>query len=210
MKLVDYTIDTFAEELASASPAPGGGSAAALCGTLGAALTSMVANLTVGREKFKDAEETMQSVLSQADALRSDFLALIDEDTEAFNGYMAAWKLPKATDEEKCARKQAIDTAAVAAADVPLRTLETCAALAKLAKAAAESGNPNVLSDAGVAALLAVAAAKSAAFNVRINLPSLKDEAFANECRIRMEKALEKTEAFAKETEGMLDQALPR
>lgn len=210
MKLTDYTIKQFEDELASSSPAPGGGSAAALCGATGAALASMVANLTLGREKFKDAEEAMREVLSRADALRGEFLALAEEDTTAFNAYMAAAKLPKATEEEKAARGLALERAAAGAADVPLRTLEACAALAELAKEAADFGNPNVLSDAGVAALLALAAAKSAAFNVRVNLPGIKDAPLVDECRARMARALEATEAWAGETERKLEVSLPR
>lgn len=210
MKLTDYTIEKFAEELASASPAPGGGSAAAICGALGAALASMVANLTVGREKFKSAEDTMRKVLVRADAMRGDFLALAEEDTEAFDAFMAAWKLPKSTEEEKVARSYAIESAAATAAEVPLRTLEACAALAGLAKEAAEFGNPNVLSDAGVAALLALAAAKSAAFNVRVNLPNIKNTSLVDEYRVRMTRGLETTKELAEETERKLDTALPR
>lgn len=208
MKLTDYTIEQFAAELASGSPAPGGGSVAALCGALGAALASMVANLTVGREKYRDSEEAMRRVLSRGDALRADFLALIDEDAAAFDAYMAARKLPRGTDAEKTAREEAVEKATKMATTVPLRTLEACAGLAELAREAALHGNPNALSDAGVAALLAVATAKSAAFNVRINLPGIKDGAFAADCRARMTSALAETDRLAREAGAKIEAEL--
>lgn len=208
MKLAGLTIEQFTAELASGSPAPGGGSVAALCGALGAALASMVANLTAGREKYRGSEETMQRVLTRGDALRADFLALIDEDTAAFDAYMAARKLPRETDAEKTARAHAIESATQTATTVPLRTLEACVPLAELAREAAAFGNPNALSDAGVAALLATATAKSASYNVRINLPGIKDGDFAADCRARMASALAKIEAAALETEAKIKTAL--
>ena len=208
MKLTDYTIEKFIAELASDSPAPGGGSVAALCGALGAALASMVANLTVGREKYKDSEEAMRRVLAQASGLHADFLALIDKDTAAFNAYMAARKLPKETDAEKTARAEAIERATQNATTVPLRTLEACVPLAELAREAAACGNPNALSDAGVAALLATATAKSAAYNVRINLPGIKDGDFAEGCRTRMAAALSEVDRLTREVETKMETAL--
>jgi len=210
MKMSDSTIEQFAEDLAGASPAPGGGSAAALCGALGAALASMVANLTLGREKFKESEEIMRGVLDRANPLRRRFLDLAEEDAAAFNAYMAALKLPKATDEEKAARSAAVASAAAHAAEIPLRTLEACAELARLSKEAADHGNPNVMSDAGVAAVLAIAAAKSAFLNVRINLPGIKDAGAADNCRARAAAAMDAVAAMASETEKTLDAALPR
>ncbi len=208
MKFSDYTIEKFVAELASDSPAPGGGSVAALCGALGAALAAMVANLTVGREKYKDAEAAMRDVLARANGLHATFLALIDEDTAAFNAYMAARKLPRETDAEKAARAAAIEEASKTATDVPLKTLEACVPLAELAKEAAALGNPNALSDAGVSALLATATAKAAAYNVRINLPGIKDGAFVETCRARMAFALSEVDLLAREVEAKMEAEL--
>lgn len=173
--LAEKTVNGFVAELASDSPAPGGGSVAALCGALGAALSAMVGRLTVGRERYKSAWPIMESVIARSDALAAGLLALMEEDTAAFNAYMAARKLPKDTEEQKQIRSQAMAAASVRTTEVPLATLEACVALIELAGLAAESGNPNAVTDAGTAALLARAGAGAAAYNVLINLPGLSD-----------------------------------
>ena len=208
MKFEELTIAAFADELASNSPAPGGGSVAALCGVMAAGLTSMVGSLTVGREKFKANEAQMQKILAESEALRAKFTKLMNDDTAAFNTFMDALHLPKGTDEEKAARKTAMAEATKATTEVPLVTLETCAEIIKLSVEAARIGNPNAVSDAGCAALTAVAAGKSAAYNVRINLPGVADEAFASECRARMAAALAVLDENAKKASDILDEAL--
>jgi len=128
MTLQDMTVKSFVEELASDSPAPGGGSVAALCGALGGALATMVARLTVGKEKYKESWDVMEKVISDGLALNKKFLELMEEDTESFNQFMAARKMPKDTDQEKAARAQAIAEASKRTAMVPLATLRSCEA----------------------------------------------------------------------------------
>lgn len=194
-------IGVFLDELASDSPAPGGGSVAALGGALGGALVTMVSGLTIGREKYKDNWAEMESVRESSEKLRARLVSLMNEDTEAFNSLMAAMKLPKGTDEEKAARRNAMEEATKKATLVPLETLECCAQIAELANRAMKSGNPNAASDAGSAAFMAVAGGNAAAYNVRINLPGIKDEAFAAAVRERLQKALASLRDIAAKTE---------
>jgi glutamate formiminotransferase/formiminotetrahydrofolate cyclodeaminase len=208
MAFFEERINEFLAELASDAPAPGGGSVAALGGALSAALVSMVANLTVGKEKYKDNWAAMETVRDRAERLRSEFAALADDDTESFNAFMAAMKMPRDTDEKKASRKRAMEEASKGATEVPLRTLESCARLAELAAEAAKLGNPNAASDAGSAALLAEAAGGAAAYNVRINLPGISDEAFAAQARDRMSEALGVIGKFSRETERTMDEIL--
>jgi len=174
----ELTIEVFLDKLASSAPEPGGGAAAALVGAAGAALVSMVANLTVGREKFASAQAEMERARAQADALRAALLAAIDRDAEAFRGVMAAYKMPRETDEHKTARRRATQDALRAASRIPAEVIALCEDVATWSRVAAEQGNPQVISDAAVAALLADAAAQSAALNVRINLAGISDSAF--------------------------------
>ncbi|MDR3321460.1 MAG: cyclodeaminase/cyclohydrolase family protein [Synergistaceae bacterium] len=208
MAFFDERITEFLTELASEMPAPGGGSAAALGGALSAALVSMVANLTVGKEKYKDNWAAMEAVRDKSERLRSEFAALADDDTESFNAFMAAMKMPKDTDEKKASRKRAMEEASKGATEVPLRTLESCVKLAELAAEAVKFGNPNAASDAGSAALLAEAAGRAAAYNVRINLPGISDEAFAARAREKTSKALRTIGEFSRETERTMDEIL--
>jgi glutamate formiminotransferase/formiminotetrahydrofolate cyclodeaminase len=171
----------FLDALASDAPTPGGGSAAALAGSAAAALVAMVCGLTVGRPKFAAADAELRSVRDRALALREELHAAIRRDAEAYAAYMAAMKLPKGTDAEKAARREAMGRAAVVAAEVPLRTMESALEALRLAGVAASKGNPNAASDGAVAALLARAALRAAAMNVRINLPSLPDDASREE-----------------------------
>lgn len=190
MAFEDMKISEFLDLLASDAPAPGGGTVAALGGALGAALVSMVANLTVGKEKYRESWAEMEEVRSQSEELRACFTKLMNEDTEAFNAFMAAMKMPKDTDEQKTARRAAMDAASISVTEIPLRTLEKCAELANAAAKVVKHGNANAVSDGGSAALLAEAAGKAAAYNVRINLPGVKDEDFEVRCRSRMANAL--------------------
>lgn len=208
MAFEDMKISEFLDLLASDAPAPGGGTVAALGGALGAALVSMVASLTIGKEKYKDSWAEMEAVRARSEELRAGFTRLMNEDTEAFNTYMGALKMPKDTDEQKAARKAAMDEASKTATDVPLRTLEKCAELAKVAAKAVKYGNVNAVSDGGSAALLAEAAGKAAAYNVRINLPGIKDEAFEGDCRSRMADALGALLGMCKAIELEMDKHL--
>lgn len=208
MKFEETTIKAFIDELASNSPAPGGGSVAALCGSLAAGLEAMVANLTLGKEKYRTGWDKMNKVLEEGEKLRAEFINLMNEDTESFNLFMQALKMPKETEEQKASRKAAMGEASKAATAVPLRTLESCVKAAELSFAAAKYGNSNAVSDAGVAALLAEAAGKAASYNVKINLPGITDEAFAEECRERMEKALAEVVKHADETAKLVETAM--
>lgn len=177
----NQTLQSFLDTLAGDSATPGGGSVAALNGAMGAALVSMVCRLTIGREKYAKYDAEMREILQKSEALRTQLLALMTADVAAFDGVMAAFGMPKNTDAEKSARRQAIQAALKEATRVPLETARACAAVIALAKPVAENGNPNAASDAGSAAQSALAGLNSAALNVKINLASLKDEAFVAE-----------------------------
>jgi glutamate formiminotransferase/formiminotetrahydrofolate cyclodeaminase len=173
----ELSIDQFLERLASSAPEPGGGAAAALVGALAAALVGMVASLTVGKEKFAAVEDEMRRVRDEAAALRARLLEAIDRDAEAFRRVMDAYRLPRETDTQRAARREATRAALREAARVPAEVVTLCGQVAALSRVAAERGNPQVLSDAAVAAVLAEAAAASAALNVRINLVGAGDAA---------------------------------
>jgi glutamate formiminotransferase/formiminotetrahydrofolate cyclodeaminase len=208
MKLSDMDLNGFARELAGDSPAPGGGSVAALAGGLAAALCAMVSRLTLGRDKYKDAADDMETVRKKADAAAARLLALVDEDSTAYNKVSAAFRMPKGTDAEKAARAEAIQEAAKAAASTPLDTLRTTADLCDLCRLAVEKGNPNCITDAGVAAQLIRAAAKGAAYNVQINLSSIKDAVFrehlAKQTDERLKQVLKETAELEESVERRL------
>jgi formiminotetrahydrofolate cyclodeaminase len=193
------TIQAFLDELASESPTPGGGGAAAATGAMGAALVSMVCNLTIGKEKFAAVETQMKDILAKAEALRVKLTDLMAEDVAAFDAVMAAYRLPKDTPNDKTARSAAIQEAAKTAALTPLATTRACAEVIELAQSVAELGNPNVLSDAGVAALCAQAGLKGAALNVFINLGMIKDQTFVSQCQAELEQLLTSYVALAGE-----------
>jgi len=176
--LVQKTVTSFLNELASNSPAPGGGSVAALSGAIGAALTSMVCNLTIGKKKYAGVEGDMKKTLAQAEGLREQFTAMIDRDTEAFNRVMDAYGLPKENDAQKALRSAAIREATREATLVPLEVMKHCIDAMALAQDVAANGNAHSVSDAGVSALMLNAACQGAALNVKINLNSLDDQEF--------------------------------
>ncbi|MBN1994341.1 MAG: cyclodeaminase/cyclohydrolase family protein [Anaerolineae bacterium] len=173
-----YPLQPFLDELAAGTATPGGGSAAAIAGAMGAALVSMVCNLTIGKEKFAHIEAQMKTILARSEALRTELTQLINDDIEAFNTVMAAFRLPKTTDEQKAARRGAIQAATQKATLPPLATARACAQVVELCRVVAERGNPNAISDAGAGAACAQAGLKAAALNVLINLSSIKDETF--------------------------------
>lgn len=172
------TVEDFVTQLASGNPTPGGGSASALAGAMAAAMVEMACNLTVGREKFRDVEEELQTVLNRAKELRERMLAAVDEDTESYDAVSQAYKLPKGTDAEKAERIAAIQAALQQATLIPLRVAQDASETAQLAVIAIQKSNPNVASDAQVARLLADAAREGAIANVEINLSSIKDGDF--------------------------------
>jgi len=168
-------LQVYLDDAASKKPAPGGGSVSACVGALGAALVAMVCNLTQGREKFADVETEIVALVGQADDARARLEQLLQDDTTAYNGVIAAFKMPKDTDEEKAARKAAVQAGLVVAADVPLEICRVAVDVCRLAKVAAELGNPQAVTDAGIGAILGEAAVVGAALNVRINLGSIED-----------------------------------
>lgn len=178
-KLIDYSIKKFAEETASESPAPGGGSIAAYLGALGAALGTMVANLSSHKPGWDKQWKYFGDFAAKGHTLMVDLLALVDEDTNAFNKIMDAFSLPKGSDEEKKARTAAIQAATQYATEVPLRTMQKSFATYEIMEVMAKEGNPNSVSDAGVGALCAKAAIHGAYLNVMINASGLKDKAIA-------------------------------
>lgn len=176
--LIDRTVTDFAAVTASDAPAPGGGSVSALSGALAAALAEMVANLTVGREKYAAAQDSMEQLLAVVPSVRAELLAAVDADASAFDAYMAALSLPKGTEEEKAVRREAMQEGLKQAALVPLRTAKLAFSLFAHLDAAVKLGNPNAVTDAMVATMLARTCVLGAVFNVRVNLASIRDEDF--------------------------------
>jgi glutamate formiminotransferase / formiminotetrahydrofolate cyclodeaminase len=200
-KLIDLTIQEFADETASESPAPGGGSVSALCATLGISLGAMVANLSADKRGWEDRTVEFSNWAEKAQQLKNQLIHLIDEDTNAFNAIMTAMQMPKATDEEKQLRKQAIENASVYATVVPLNTMKAAFQCIDILKNMVEKGNPNSITDAAVGLLCIKTAVRGAYFNVMINAKGLANKeqanAFATEAR-----------AILKENHAQIDTAL--
>jgi glutamate formiminotransferase / formiminotetrahydrofolate cyclodeaminase len=201
-KLIDLTCREFADETASESAAPGGGSVAAFLGALGASLGTMVANLSSHKAGWDDRWEEFSNWAVKGQAIKDDLLALVDEDTAAFNRVMDAFRLPKATDEEKTARTAAIQEATRYATEVPFRTMKRASDAFDLLKAMVEEGNPNSASDAAVGALCARSAVIGAYLNVKTNAPGLKDREFAD--RLLAEGAEMERQAIERESEILM------
>ena len=168
-------LQVYLDDAAANKPAPGGGSVSACAGALGAALVSMVCNLTVGREKFATVDAEMTRLVAASEAARVRLEQLLQDDTTAYNGVITAFKMPKDTDAEKAARKAAVQAGLIIAADVPLEICKAAVEVCRLSKTAAELGNPQAVTDAGIGAILGEAAVVGAALNVRINLGSIED-----------------------------------
>lgn len=207
MKLVDMTVKEFTDVLASDAPAPGGGSAAAVNGALGAALTAMVSSLTIGRKKYVDVEELATETQKKASELKDKLIVAVDEDTEAFNVMSAAFGLPKETDEEKAARSAAIQEGLVACIESPLKIMELSADALRLTASVVGKLNASAASDLGVATLELRSAILGAWLNVLINLSSMKDEAKAAEYRAKGQAMVDELVPLAdkafKEVEAM-------
>jgi formiminotetrahydrofolate cyclodeaminase len=171
----------FIDKLASSSPEPGGGAASAAVAALGAALVSMVANLTVGKEKYAGVQDRITEMLEASEKTRHELQDLVQKDTEVYGVLAAAFKMPRETGGEKAKRNEAVQSALREAAAVPFKIAEKCLEVAKLSEVAAEIGNVNAVSDAGVAAILAEAGAQCAALNVKINLNSIDDKILVQE-----------------------------
>jgi formiminotetrahydrofolate cyclodeaminase len=184
-------LGTFLDELASGAPTPGGGSAAAIMGAMGAALISMVCNVTIGKKGHEAVEAEMKSVRDESEKLRLRLTSMVAEDIAAFDGLMAAYRLPKVTDEDKSRRAAVIQSSLRAATDTPLACARACAEVVALSRRAGEKGFAGVISDAGVGVLAANTALRSAALNVYINAPSLKDRDYAAAATAELEQLLD-------------------
>lgn len=187
MSFSDISIREFLDQLASPTPSPSGGSAAALAGALGASLVAMVCRLTVGRKNYESVGPELEPIIARADEKRRVLLELMDADAVAYDRVIANFKMPKETEEQKEERARAIQIAFKDAADIPLQIASACAAVLDMVLPVAAKGNKNAESDAGTAALLAEAGLRSAAMSVEINLRLIKDDGYVKEMQSRLE-----------------------
>jgi len=206
--LVGLTLREFTNELSMDSPAPGGGSVAALCGSLSAALSAMVANLTVGKKGYEDVCKEMIATAVRAQTLKDGLLEAVDRDTRAFNKVMDAFRLPKTTSEQALEKERAVEEANKEATLVPLEVLEMAGAAVALARTAAAKGNKNSVSDAGVAGLAGQAAGEGAYYNVLINLSGIKDAKFVADVRRRAERRMKALDKEGKAVRAILVKSL--
>ena len=200
---IEKSLKEYVANVASADPTPGGGSVAALAGSLGGGLTTMVKNLTVGKKAYEELSDEIKSELLEnakvIEELTESLNGLVDEDTKAFDEVMKAFKLPKETDEDKAARSLAIQEGYRIALEVPLRSAEKCLRILELQKVFANNGNVNAITDVGVGTLLAYTGLEGSLFNVTINLGSIKDEAYKNEISTKVDSILAKGKELKEE-----------
>lgn len=192
MKLVEHTVKGFVDVLASDAPAPGGGSAAALEGAIGIALTHMVGSLTIGKAKYEEYQSVVKKLMEQAEKIRQNFIDVIDRDTEAFNGVSAVFSMPKETDEDKARRKEAMQSALKACTKTPYEMMCYAQEALELTATAVGKTNTNAASDLGVAALSLKAAVQGAWLNVLINISGIQDQVFVDEYRKKGDAILKK------------------
>ena len=202
MKLEQLSVREFITELSSGNPTPGGGSVAALCGALGAALSAMVANLTVEREKYEQTWNSMDEVKKTAANLSARFLELMQEDSDTYQKVITAFELPKETDDQNASRQEAIEEAMKKAAAVPLDTLRASEELIRAAGDAVRGGNPNAITDAAAAVQLANTTAVVASYNVQINISRIKDQAFVERCEKEVTEILKRQDALISDVDG--------
>lgn len=200
IEIKDKSIEIFLDELASKSATPGGGSVAAVMGAQAAALVSMVCHLTIGKVKYAEVESDMQNLLEKSEALRESLTGMIKADVDVFNRLMAAYGLPKETDEDKRQRSAVIQAVLKDATDIPLECASACAQAVMLSQIAAQKGSLAVISDAGVAVMAAYAGLKSASLNVYINAASIKDRAFADSKLAELDNILNGIDAIVADT----------
>ena len=189
----DGKIAAYLEDAAADKPAPGGGSVSALAGALAAAMSEMAANFTAGRKKFAHVEDAVRSMLDELKDCRQRLLELVDRDVEAYGAVDRAYGMPRATPEEKAARKQAVDAAFRTAMQAPLEVMRQCARVAAVADQLADIGNPNLITDVGVSAILAEAACSAARLNVEVNLKYLDDPALRDQTVAEMDDLADRT-----------------
>ena len=206
--LVDLKVSEFVDRLGAGTPTPGGGSAAALAGTLAAALGGMVCELTLGKPKYESVRPEMEKAKQTLNSLRKDLLVLVDRDSEAYDEVSKAMKLPKETPAEKAARQQSLGRASQFATEIPVKTAETCLAVLEQLKRVAEIGNPNAASDAGVAAHLAHTGVAGAVLNVRINLSGIPDKDLAGRMETRVARLETEAARVLSETQAAVSSHL--
>jgi methenyltetrahydrofolate cyclohydrolase len=203
-QIKDTAIEPFLDQLASSAATPGGGSAAAIIGAMGAALVSMVCNLTIGKKKYAEVEAEMQDVRAKTEALRKKLTGMIQDDVKAFDAVMGAYGMPKETDADKQARDKAIQAALKLATDVPLACARAAREVIDLAAIASDKGNLNVISDAGVGVLAGYAALRSAALNVFTNARMITDKTFAEAKLQELNQLLAGAEAATEKAYGVV------
>lgn len=206
--LKDLKINEFIDKTAGSDPVPGGGSISALCGTISAALTQMVAQLTIGKKKYVEVEEEMKAIAQKAEGILNELILDIDRDSDAYNMVFDAFKLPKETDEEKAKRSDAIQEATKHAALVPMEVAKKTFSLLPLIQAVVEKGNQNAITDGCVAMMCARTAVLGALLNVRINLGSLKDEAFVTNLATEAKKMEEEVQSIERKVLEMTYSAI--
>lgn len=206
--LVDLKLTEFVDRLGAGTPTPGGGSAAALAGTLAAALGGMVCELTLGKPKYEAVQADMEKARDALASLRRDLQVLVDRDSEAYDEVSKALKLPKGTPEEKATRQQALGRASQFATEIPVKTAETCLAVLEQVRRVAEAGNSNAASDAGVAAHLAHTGVAGAVLNVRTNLPSIPNKDFAQRMETRMARIEKEADRLLTEARSVVSARL--
>lgn len=200
--LVTSTVAGFVDEVSRDTPAPGGGSIAALAGSIGAALAAMVANLSAGKAEFADRYDELDALASEAQAVKDALVAAVDEDTQAFNGVMDALRMPKDTADQQAARSAALQAGYRHATDVPMQTARQCHAALELCRRAARIGNDAMITDAGTGALVCLAGVKGAAYNARVNLKSIKDPAYVKSTADEIARLLSVANAVASEVDA--------
>jgi len=197
MKYIDEPLRKYFEEAASGSETPGGGSIAGMCGALSASMMSMVCNFTVGRRKYADVEERVRALLETASAKVEEMMRLAVEDTEGFEEIARAYAMPKETEEEKKARSEAIQKGCKTAMEAPEKIFDGALDILRGLEQLVDIGNKNLITDVGVSAFTALAAAESAALNVKINLKYIKDEAFTSEKHEKVDRGLKEARRIA-------------
>lgn len=203
--LTDLSTKEFLTLLASDAPAPGGGGAAAVAGGIAAALASMLANLTIGKKKFAEHEAEAKALLQESELLRQKMLQLTEQDAEVFAQFMQCYKLPKNTEAEQQARSQAIRNAAKKAAEIPMEIAVLSVKIMEITAQLAVIGNPAVITDGAVSGLLARAAVRSSVYNVLVNLPLTKDEAYNQNMSAKAELLEQQAEKLEQEILALTD-----
>ena len=206
--MVKMDLRDFTNELSIDSPAPGGGSVAALAGALASALASMVANLTIGKKGYEDVREKMIDTAVNAQRIKDELLKSIDRDTAAFNELMGAFRLPKKSEEEIAIRNDEIENATRKATNIPFEVMKTSVDALKLIQPIAQYGNINAMSDAGVAALMGLSSVKGAGLNVRINLPSVQDNSFKETMTKEMTNLIQQAQSLYDTIMNIVDERM--